>query len=352
MGRRKTEKLARALARDPCTRLGERHMSRHVLRHLWEEIDELSTSGAKESLRVARLGVRLAGKLTEFCACGRCRRCRRRPAKSEELAQSFARLATALRVAGRLAHAERALAIAFECAPAAAVGCLHRRRVWLRIYQGKLPEAVQDAETAVRLAVGHERALALGALGVALDYSGDPRAAIRKLGECLAGLDPNDEHRYCALLVSYAIVLSKGTREDAVEGLERCAECRSRLKTRHTIQRAKLWWTEGLLYYRLGDSMKAWWALDMARRSLVALKAVPEVMAIIADMARVSPEPLAVHRVCYLAAPLIPRSHPLARPLLDLGGAGAAAIPEAAAHLRAAASDGCPALPPPMELAE
>ena len=112
------------------------------------------------------------------------------------------------------------------------------------------------------------------------------------------------------------------------------------------MQRAKLWWTEGLLHYRFGDLQAAWWALDVARRSLIALKAAPEIAAIIADMAQVSPQPLAVRHLCYEAAEVVTAPHMLAQHLRTLKDAAQEEIPAAAATLRQAAARlaPCPAL--------
>ena len=112
------------------------------------------------------------------------------------------------------------------------------------------------------------------------------------------------------------------------------------------LQRAKLWWTEGLLHYRFGDFKAAWWALDVARRSLVALKAAPEIAAVTADMAQISPQPLAVRHLCYEAAEVITAPHILAEHLRTLESATQEEIPAAAAALREAAVRlaPCPAL--------
>ncbi len=72
----------------------------------------------------------------------------------------------------------------------------------------------------------------------------------------------------------------------------------------------------------------------MARRSLIALEAAPEVAAIIADMARVNPEPVAIRLICREAAQLITGRHPLTKPLRALARAAKQVIPEAAAALR------------------
>ncbi len=340
MGMRKSKRLALELARDPSVGLGERHTSGHVLRHLCEKADEQTTSGDRDTLRVARLTVRIAGRLL------RLQRWRRRPAESAELAVSFARLANALRLAGRYNHAQRAMEIALEAAPSYLRGDLHRRQAWLRMYQGRLSEAVQEAELAVALTADQDHALALGTLGVALDYSGNHRGAARKLGRCLARLDPESEYRYCSALVSYALVLSKGSAEDTTRALNLCAQIRSRFKVRHKMQRAKTWWLEGLLHTKLGDHPAAWRALDTSRRSLIALKAAPEVAAVVADMALVSGQLPAVRHICNEAAEVIVDPHPLRKPLDVLAGATREMIPESAAALRQAAVvlAPCPAL--------
>ncbi len=315
-------------------------MSHNVLRHLCEEVDEITSSGDPRSLPVAQIAIRLAARLTQL------ERWCRRPAQSAELATSFARLAFALRVKNRLGHAERALAIGMELSPPEGRGDLYRRRAWLRAYQGRLGEARKDAELAVELTVGQEHALALAALGVALDYQGDHPTAACKLGMSLRKMDPNWERNYCATLVSYALVLSKGTDDDARYALKLCGKQRARFKDRHRMQRAKTWWVEGLLHGRLGDPKAAWWALDVARRSLVAMKAAPEIAAIVADMTRVSPEPLAVRHLCAEASAVIPAPHPLSDQLLVLQRAARDSIPEAATALRQAADElsRCPTL--------
>lgn len=112
------------------------------------------------------------------------------------------------------------------------------------------------------------------------------------------------------------------------------------------MQRAKTWWLEGLLHERLGDAQTAWRTLDIARRSLAVLGAAPEVAAIVADMARVSPQPLAVRHLCWEAAKVIPGAHPLAEPLGGLAGASQEGILDASLALRQAASAtvSCPGL--------
>ncbi len=331
MRMRRSKRLALELSEDPLVRLGERHLSRHVLRRLCDEADVKTSCGDPDGLRVARLAVQLAGRLLHLD------RWQRRPSVSTELARAFARLAAALRMAGRLDHAERALTIAREVVPAHLEGDLYRRRAWLRIYQRRLPEALRDAQRAVELTRGREHALALGTLGSTLYYLGDYRGAIDRLAESLTGLDPEDEYRYCGLLVSYVGALAKGTDADARRALELCPELRSKLKDRHKSQRARLWWSEGLLHARLGNEQKAWWSLDIARRSLIGLKAAPEVAAVVGDMAAVSGEPLAVGHICGEAEDVIAEAPPLAGPLRDLARAARELIPEAAAALRQAA---------------
>ncbi len=337
---RKSQKLAQELARNPGAGFGERHLSRNVLRHLCAEADELIGSGDERGLRVARLCCRLAGRLT-----ARPRRCLH-PGRCEEWALGFAQLAAALRSEDRLAHAERALQIAFDAATPELEGDLYRRRAWLRLYQGRMDDARDDARQGVLLTTGRDHARALGTLGVVLIYRGEHNEAIHQLELCLETTLPEDEHRYCNALHNYALALSKGDSEQAEKAVELCGKLRSRFKNQHKMQRAKTWWLEGLLHERLGDADTAWRTLDIARRSLAFLGAAPEVAAIVADMARVSPQPLAVQHICYEAAKVIPDAHPLAVPLGGLAGACEEGILDASATLRQAASSivSCPGL--------
>ncbi len=112
------------------------------------------------------------------------------------------------------------------------------------------------------------------------------------------------------------------------------------------MQRAKLWWAEGLIQKRLGKLDDAWWALDVARRSLVAMKAAPEIAAIVADMAEIDPQPQAVAHICSEAATVISEPEALTESLQDLAQAGHQLIPDAAATLREQASQlaACPTL--------
>ena len=97
---------------------------------------------------------------------------------------------------------------------------------------------------------------------------------------------------------------------------------------------------------RLGDSLAAWRALDVARRSLAVLEAAPEVAAVVADMARVSPQPFAVKHICFEAGKVIAGTHPLAEPLGSLASASREGIHEASSMLwqAAAAIVPCPQL--------
>ncbi len=339
MGMRKSARLAAELA-DQGVRLGERHVSWHVLRRLGRAADDKSTCGDEDCLRIAQLAVRIAGRLV------RLRTWRRRPSESAEIALSFGQLATALRLANRLEHADTALRIAFDACPPYLKGVLYRRCAWIRLYQGKTEKALRDAESSVELALEEDRALALGTLAAVLYYRDDFRGAIARYRESLALLDPADEHSYCGILGSYAAVLARGTEEDAREAIELCQGLRSELKPAQKMQRAKLRWIEGLLEKRLGKLDAAWRALDIARRSLLALKAAPEVAAVVADMAEVFAEPQSVAVICTEAADLIAEPHPLADPLQGLAGATPELIPEAAAVLRQQAVQlaFCPAL--------
>ncbi len=288
------------------------------------------TTGDIDCLRVARLCCRIAGRLKT----------------KEARAVSFGRLASALRLAGRLDHSERALKIAFADAPDDLRGYLLRFRSYLRMYQGRLPEAVHDAEAAVELTIGADHARSLGALGVALFYSDRRREAISAYEQCLAETDPDSGEAYCIVIQNYATALTKGTNEEVRKALRLCDEARSRLNRRHRMQRAKLWWTIGLLHLRLGNRKAAWRALNTARRSLIALELAPEVAAIIADMARVDPEPLAIRHLCQEATQVITGRHPLTRPLRAPARAAREVIPKAAAALREEAGTlaSCPAL--------
>lgn len=286
--------------------------------------------GDRNGLRLAGLCCRLAQHL-----------------KSDEArAMSFARLATALRLANRMNQAEQALAIALTAAPTHLEGDLRRRRAWIRIYQGRLPEAIKDSEAALDRTSGQAKAKTYEVLGIAHLYNGDHPTGIRHLEQCQATTDPDAETAYCNALHNYATALGEGTDEQAAEALNVCADLRLRLKPRHKQQRAKLWWTEGLVRERLGDFQKAWWSLNTARRSLIALRAAPEVAAIVADMARVAPEPPAVRHICGEATTVVSASRTLTEPLGNLALAPRELIPDASAALREAASRlaNCPAL--------
>ncbi|MCP4660304.1 MAG: hypothetical protein GY856_33300 [bacterium] len=202
-----------------------------------------------------------------------------------------------------------------------------------------MTEATDDSWTAVRLAMpGPRRARAVKTLGIASYYAEAYGDAIKWLTEAVDTLDPDLKHEYTAALGSFAAALAMSTDDDARWALRICAQARARLKGRHKMQRAKLWWIEGLLHHRLGDDVEAWQALDIARRSLIALRVAPEVAAITADMARISPQPRAIRHLCHEAGKVIVASHPLAEPLRAVASAAQEAIPAAAAALRKAAS--------------
>ncbi len=327
---RRSERIARELAADPAARLESRHFNPFVFRHLCNLADDAVSYGSADSLRLARLCCRIATRL-----------------KAEDArAHGFARLASALRLANRLGHAERTLKIAFAADRPHVQGDLLRRRSILRIYQGRLAEAHEDAEAALAQTTGVEHARALEASGAAYYYRGEFRTSIRQFGRCLAETHPDNDVDYCNAVQNYANGLAKGTGEEARKALKLCIEARAGLKPRHKMQRAKLWWTVGLLHLRLDDHEKAWRALDIARRSLIALEAAPEVAAIVADMARVAQQPFAIRQLCLEAAGLITGCHPLKRPLQDLARAARERIPEAAEALRreACAIARCPEL--------
>ncbi len=247
---------------------------------------------------------------------------------------------------GRLKHSARALEVALEVAPLHLKGDLLRRRCYRLLYQRRFADALVDAEAAVELSSGADRAKAYGALGILFGYSGKIREAITAHERCLAETDPDDELDYCNAIQNYATSLAKGSDDEVKKALALCGQARRKLSRRHKMQRAKLWWTIGLLHLRLGNRKAAWSALDTARRSLIALEVAPEVAAIIADMARVDPEPLAIRHICQQAAKVITGHHPLTRPLRALARAAKQVIPEAAAALReeAARLAPCPAL--------
>ncbi len=75
----------------------------------------------------------------------------------------------------------------------------------------------------------------------------------------------------------------------------------------------------------------------MARRSLIALKAEAEVGAITANMARVSPQPPAIHQICHEAFEVVAAEHPLAQHLRRLKTAARESIPQVAGALHEAA---------------
>ncbi len=175
-------------------------------------------------------------------------------------------------------------------------------------------------------------------MGIALFNSGNRQAGTREFEECLKTTDPDAETAYCNALHNYATALGQCSDEGAREALVLCAELRSRLKDRHKTQRAKIWWTIGLLQERLGDLQQAWRSLNTARRSLIALAAAPEVAAIVADMARIALKPPAVRHICGEAATVIRDPSPLNELLKELALASQETIPIASAALRAAAS--------------
>ena len=149
-----------------------------------------------------------------------------------------------------------------------------------------------------------------------------------------------------SLTAASRAAIGRCSAEGAKEALNLCDELRVKLKERHKLQRVRLWWTIGLLRDRLGHSKRAWLAFITAKRSLMALRAAPEVGALVADMARMSRKPLAVRQICHEAAEIITKGHPLVEPLHALARAAKDLIPEAAAALRreASAIAPCPAL--------
>ncbi len=320
--------MAEELADSLSGRLEERFLKPFVLERLCELTSETLSCGDLDALRLARLCCRVAQHLKT----------------SEARALSFGRLASALRLADRLGHAERALAVAQEAAPDRLAGDLLRRRASIRIYQGRLSEAVKDAKRALEETFGPAEAKCYEVLGVALFLSGDQSGGTQQLERCLVKTDPDSETAYCNAIQNYAGALAQGTEEHMKRALGLCRKARSMLRRRHKMQRAKLWWIEGLLQFRLGRLKKAWRALNTARCSLAALQAAPEVAAIIADMARVSPEPLAIRQLCRETAGLITGRHPLTRPLRALARSAQDWIPETAAALRREASTLVPCL--------
>ena len=326
---RRSVLIARRLAEQPEAGLGDPHYSPHVLRHLCAIADERTSCGDRRGLQIAGLCCRLAGRLRT----------------DDARARSFAQLASALRAAGRLDHADKAIGIGLAAAPPHLEGDLLRRRAWVRIYQKRLGAALADVEAALPLTGGSCHARTLEALGVVQGYRGEHRAAIRALGRCLEETDPSAGTDYCNAIHNYATALSRGTDAEAAKALELCAQLRPRLKYRHKIQRASLWWTEGLIHHRLGHADAAWRSLNHGRRSLVALGAAAEVAAIVADMARVSPQQPAVRLLCDEAAEVIGAHRGLLRPLRALAAAAREMIPDDAAALRQAAGRlaACPA---------
>lgn len=319
---RKSVLLARELAEDPPRKFDGLFLNPYVLHRLCELATEKNCCGDDDGLRVAQLCCRLAQQLDI----------------AEGRALSFGRLATALRIANRLVHAERALAIAVEAAPDNLLGDLYRRRAWLRIYQHRLIEAVEDGRTAVGKTTGQAKAQAHEVLGVALFSSGAHEEGTNELENCLEATDPDAETAYCNALHNYATALGQCSEEGAREALPLLEDLRSKLKDRHKIQRAKIWWTIGLLQERLSEHQKAWVSLNTARRSLIALEAAPEIAAIVADMARIAFEPPAVRHICTEATAVIGDAHPLAGPLGNLSLASRDTFQSASAELRAAAS--------------
>ncbi len=315
---RRSERLARLLADKRSAEIEEEQVNPNVLRRLCGFADERMIRGDRDCLRIARQCCRIAARLK--ADAGR--------------AQSFGRLASALRLCGRLAHADRSLQIALECAPDRVKGDLLRRRCYLRIYQNRLEEAQADAEQSVTASAGAERTQAVGALGVVLYYRKNYRGAILKLERCVAETDPDAERAYCNAIQNYATALAEGTVEEMKQALKLLARARKMLKRRHKMQRAKLWWTEGLIHLRLRHLKKAWRALDTARRSLIALEAAPEVAAITADMVRVLPQPYATRQLCHEAATIISGRHPLTRPLQALAQSAPEWLEDCAAALR------------------
>ncbi|MCP5112064.1 MAG: hypothetical protein GY953_14640, partial [bacterium] len=224
---RKSLVLARQLAEVPGTALEKFHENPHVLRRLCKIADEKTNTGDGSGLRIARLCCRLAG----------------RPKTDEAYAHSFARLATALRAAGRADHAEEALGIGLDLAPPHLKGDLLRRRAWVRIYQERLSMALADAKAALPLTSGSVHAKTLDVLGVVQFYRGEYREAIRVLARCLEETDPDSGYLYCGVIHNYATALSKGTDAEAAKALKLCAKLRPKLKYPHKMQRARLWWT-------------------------------------------------------------------------------------------------------------
>lgn len=339
-GRRRSDQLAEELALNPSTQLGDHHVSPHVFDRLCRIADEVTTNGDRGGLRAAQRAIRLAGRLAGPVRCEMCQRPFQAERKSVPLARGFARLAAALRLRERYDHAEAALVMAFHMDPPDEIqGDLYRRRALLRVYQDRWAEALADATTGLRLSTpGHRRGRALVAMGVVSFEIESFGEAIQHLEEAIQVLDPAFEHEFIAGLICYANALTKGDDEAAQEGLRTCAEVRTRLKPQHQMQRAKLWWVEGLLLHRLGQHRKAWLALNTARLALLAMRAAPEVAAITADMACIAPLPRAVKNMCHEAGQAIPEYHPLAAKLQALGSARRPEISATAGVLRAAAA--------------
>jgi len=320
--------------------LGRDHVTPHVFDRLCRISDEMTTNGDRAGLRAAQRAVRIAGLLIGPLRCESCQRAFPvKGRKSTRLARGLARLAAALRLRGRHDHAEKALVAAFRMDPSDEIrGDLYRRRALLRVYQERFDEALADARAGLRMATpGHRRGRALVAMGIVFFETGGFADAITYLEEAVRTLDPDFEHGFVAGLICFANALTKGTDDDVRQGIRVCSEARARLRPQHKMHRAKLWWVEGLLLQRLGESRRAWQALTTARLALIALNAAPEVGAITADMAQIASLPRAVTHMCHEAGRAIPPYHPLASPLRHLRDAKPPQIPTAAGVLRDAA---------------
>lgn len=340
-GRRRSEQLAEELATSPSARLGRHHVTPNVFDRLCRTSGEMTTNGDRAGLRAAQRAIRIAGLLIGPLRCESCQRAFPvKGRKSPRLARGFARLAAALRLRGRHDHADKALMVAFRMEPPDEIrGDLYRRRALLRVYQERFEEALADARVGLRMATpGHRRGRALVAMGIVSFETGAFADAITYLEEAVRKLDPDFEHEFIAGLICFANALAKGTDDDVEEGIRVCSEARARLRPRHKMHRAKLWWVEGLLLQRLGESRRAWQALNTARLSLIAMNAAPEVAAITADMAQIAPLPRAISNMCHEAGKVIPEYHPLANSLYVLRCARQPGIPAAAGALREAAS--------------
>lgn len=260
----------------------------------FERCGEMLFEHPRGGFKLAEIAPRLAAKVP----ASRCEGGKLRPL--ELMVQAYALLGGAYRLIGDYVQSEKVYRLAEEILDTHPISAVERANVYrrlagLRICQGRIEDALELADRAIRIFQPRDRADSLArsliVRGTAHVEGGNHAAGIEDFGEALSYTNPKLSPRtYHSAIhnLAYAVTTSRIAKFDLAAARRQIRRARRCIRNhRRSLPRAKLLWIEGLMFLKAGLGRRGEALLGAARQSFTGLEAPYEIALVSLDLAEI-----------------------------------------------------------------